>query len=402
MQRPTKSLEDLRVAIVHYWFVTWTGGEKVVEALAHLFPRAHLFAVVAHPQVVAGNLRDRDIQTSFLQRVPGSIRWHRHFLPLYPLALEQWNLREYDLVISSESGPAKGVITGPNTCHVCYCHTPMRYLWDLYPEYCRAMGPIAKAGFTLAAHYLRLWDVSTAARVDHFVANSAHIAARIRKYYRRDSEVIHPPVETEGTYISKCLDDYYLVVSRLVDYKRLDIAIEACNRLGARLRIIGDGPEYKRLRRLAGSTVEFLGRVDRDSLSNNYAQCRALLFPGEEDFGIVVVEAQAFGRPVIAYGRGGVLETVLGGFVERNEEVRHPSTGILFADQSVDAMTHAIRFFERHEHAFCPTTIRGHALQWSTNVFKRQMREFLEQKLTAHHENPRSAMYAAEMPGRRF
>jgi glycosyltransferase involved in cell wall biosynthesis len=366
---------NLRVAIVHYWFVGRAGGERVVEALGEVFPQADLFALVADGSTLAPTLQARKLQTSFLQHVPGAKRFHRHFLFLQPLALEQFDLSEYDLVISSESGPAKGVITSPKTCHVCYCHSPMRYIWDMYPEYRRGMGLLVGTIFALTAHYMRLWDYASAGRVDYFVANSRFTASRIRKFYGRESVVIHPPVEASTANIVSEVGDYYLALGRLVDYKRFDLAVTACTKLGRPLRIIGGGPCEKSLRRMAGSTVEFLGQVGDDELREQLAGCRALLFPGEEDFGIVPVEAQSFGRPVIAYASGGVPETVRG-ILPGEVGVENP-TGVFFTEQSLPGLTEAILNFESKEHEFRPQSIRDHSLQFDSAIFKRRIREFI-------------------------
>lgn len=387
-------LSNLRVAIVHYWFVGRAGGERVVEALAELFPQADLFSLVADRSTLAPILRERKLQTSFLQRVPGATRFHRHFLLLQPLALEQFDLSGYDLVISSESGPAKGVITSPKTCHICYCHSPMRYIWDMYPEYRRGMGRLVGPVFSLVAHYMRLWDYASAQRVDYFVANSRFIAARIRKYYRRESTVIHPPVETTAAKIGGKPGEYYLAIGRMVDYKRFDLAVDACTKLGRRLKVIGGGPQYKALRRMAGPTVEFLGAVSDGELRENLAGCRALLFPGEEDFGIVPVEAQSFGRPVIAYASGGVLETVRGVFP--GEARMENSTGLFFTEQSSPAMAKAILDFESMEHAFCPQTIREHSLQFDGEIFKNKFADFARFAVAEFRERNAVANFAAK------
>jgi glycosyltransferase involved in cell wall biosynthesis len=378
MQNPPSvdaQLSNLRVAIVHYWFVDRAGGERVVEALAEVFPQADLFSLVADRSKLAPILKNRKLQTSFLQRLPGAKKFHRHFLPLQPLALEQFDLSGYDLVISSESGPAKGVITSSKTCHICYCHSPMRYIWELYPEYRRGMGLLVGTIFSLTAHYMRLWDYASAGRVDYFVANSHFIASRIRKYYGRESVVIHPPVEASTAKVSDKPGDYYMAIGRMVDYKRFDLAITACTKLGRRLRIIGGGPRGKALRRMAGPTVEFLGQVGDGELRENLAGCRALLFPGEEDFGIVPVEAQSFGRPVIAYASGGVLETVRGIFPGEGG-VDNP-TGVFFTDQSVSGLTKAMLEFESMEREFRPQAIREHSLQFDSAIFKRRISEFV-------------------------
>jgi glycosyltransferase involved in cell wall biosynthesis len=375
-----KQLSQLRVAIVHYWFVGRAGGERVVEALAEIFPQADLFSLVAERSTLAPILQSRKLQTSFLQRVPGATKFHRHFLFLQPLALEQFDLSEYDLVISSESGPAKGIITSSKTCHICYCHSPMRYIWDMHSEYRRGMGPVVGTIFSLAAHYMRLWDYASAGRVDYFVANSRFVASRIRKYYRRESTVIHPPVEAVSSHLSGQPGEYYLAIGRLVDYKRFDLAVTACTKLGRQLKVIGDGPQYKALRRMAGPTVEFLGKVSDEELRENLAGCRALLFPGEEDFGIVPVEAQSFGRPVIAYASGGVLETVRG-ILPNQTKIENP-TGIFFTEQSLSGLANAILNFEATESRFCPQTIREHSLQFDSAIFKEKIADFVRSAVT--------------------
>jgi glycosyltransferase involved in cell wall biosynthesis len=377
---PETEEKSLRVAIVHYWFVANGGGERVVEALAEMFPQADLFCLVAEPTTMTPRLRKHRLTTSFLQRMPGGRRWYKQLLPLHPLAIEQLDLSKYDLILSSESGPAKGVLSSPDTCHICYCHSPMRYLWDLYPLYRRAMQPLAGIAFALTAHYLRMWDLASAGRVDHFVANSYNVATRIRKHYRRDATVIYPPVEVSSGYLSKRVDDYYLVVSRLIDYKRVDLAIEACNRLKRPLRVVGDGDQYRYLRKMAGPSIKFLGRLDDACVRENYAHCRALLFPGEEDFGMVPVEAQSFGRPVVAYGRGGVLETVRGLMTGDALNVEG-ATGVFFAEQTTDSLVEALEFFESVESLFSPSFIRHSVERFDASRFKSEMSSFISQNL---------------------
>ena len=373
---------QMRVALVHYWLVNRRGGERVLETLAEMFPQADIFTLVLDRGKLAPSLQNRRITTSFLQKLPGSTRHYRKLLPLFPLAVEQFRLREYDLVISSESGPAKGVITASHTCHVCYCHSPMRYLWDMYHEYRegKGMGAASRLIFDLSAHYVRMWDVATASRVDHFVANSENVARRIQKHYRREARVIYPPVRVESGYVSAAVEDYYLVASPLVDYKRVDLAIEAANRLKRPLRIAGEGPEWRRLRRLAGPSVTFLGYLSDDDLRGQYARARALIFPGEEDFGMVPVEVQSFGRPVIAFGRGGALETV-NGLLPGEALDPESTTGVFFAEQSVDSLVEAIQLFESLEARFSPAHIRAHAQRFDVACFKREMIAFIEEKL---------------------
>jgi len=375
-------LQKARVAIVHYWFVNRRGGERVVETMAEMFPNADVFAVVADHEQLAPLLKRRSVKTSSLQKIPGSRRWHRHMLPLYPFALEQFDLRGYDLVLSSESGPAKGVLTGSRTCHICYCHSPMRYLWDFYHAYRngKSLGTVSRPIFTVVAHYLRLWDAASAARVDHFVANSQNVAARIRKHYRRESTVIHPPVKVRAGYIADRIEDYYMVAGQLVDYKRFDLAIEACNRLGRRLHIVGEGEQWKTLRKNAGPTIKFCGALSDAELREQYAHCRALLFAGEEDFGIVPVEALSFGRPVIAFGRGGVMETVKG-FYPDAPVPAESSCGVFFREQSTDALVEAMRAFEAAENRFSPFFISQQAERFDEAHFKEKFGQFVFEKL---------------------
>ena len=372
----------LRVALVHYWHIRRRGGERVLEVLGDLFPKADIFMLVYDPGALGDSLKTHKITGSFLQRLPRPHRYHRALLPLYPLALEQLRLDEYDLVISQESGPAKGVITRADTCHICYCHTPMRYLWDMYHEYL-AMAPLGFVGrgfYSLACHYVRQWDYATAARVDHFVASSRNGARRIRKYYGRDSDVIYPPVELDSFSHANAHEDFYLVVSPLVAYKRIDLAVQACNALGRRLMVIGDGPEKSALMKIAGPTIKFLGFQTDETVREHYRRCRAFLFPGEEDIGLTPIEAQASGRPVIAYGRGGAVETVRG-FYPGEDVNPEEATGVFFAEQSVDALIESILAFEAVEAKFSPTLIRAQVERFDVGHFKEQLGNFIAGKI---------------------
>jgi glycosyltransferase involved in cell wall biosynthesis len=374
-------LEHLRVAIVHYWLISRRGGERVVESLAKMFPAADLFTLVVDREKLSPLLRRRSIHTSLAQKFPASTRSYRHLLPIYPLLLEQFDLSGYDLVLSSESGPAKGVLTASHTCHICYCHSPMRYLWDFYHGYRsgKTMGTVSRAVFGLASHYLRMWDAASANRVDYFVANSGTVAARIRKHYRREATVIHPPVDVRPGYLSSRIDDYYLFVGQLVDYKRADLAIEACNRLGRKLRIVGDGEQYARLQRMAGPTISFCGSLSDDGVREQYAHCRALLFPGEEDFGMVPVEAMSFGRPVIAYGRGGATETVNGFDPDRSEPAS--ASGIFFREQTTESLIEAILAYEGVENRFSPFRIRQGVQRFDESHFVERIGDFIGDKV---------------------
>ena len=380
----SKEHSHLKVALVFYWFVGHGGGEQVIEVLAEMFPRADLYCLVADQKCMNPQLRGHRLTTSFLQHIPGSRRWYRHFLPFQPFALEQLDLSSYDLVISLESGPTKGVLTHAETCHICYCLSPMRYIWDLYPEYGRQLSALVRPIFSLTAHYLRLWDLASASRVDYFGAISNTVSARVKKHYRRNASVIYPPVDVSKGYLSQKIDDYYLVVGRLVDYKRVDLAIKACNQLKRRLRVIGKGDQYKQLRAIAGSTIEFLGHATDDTLRENYAHCRALLFPPEEDFGIVPVEAQSFGRPVIAFGKGGARETVIGFNADHQENATN-STGIFFSEQSVGSLADAILQFESLETTFVPEFIQSTVWRFNVSRFKSEMSEFIHACLGNHH-----------------
>ena len=355
----------MRAAIVHYWLLNMRGGERVVEALCKLLPDADVFTLFYEPEAVSPVIRSRRVTTSFLNPLR---RYYRQLLPLMPIALESLDLRGYDLVISSESGPAKGVLTGSNTRHVCYCHSPMRYLWDLYPAYLHDWTPSFWKKMAIAAFSsrLRVWDHATASRVDEFAANSVNVQRRIWRAYRRRSEVIHPPVPVD-TFRWREPEDYYLLVSELVAYKRVADAVRCFSRTGRRLKIVGRGPEYRRLKRMAQPNVEFCGRVGAGELRDLYARCRALVMPGEEDFGMVAVEAMASGKPVIALGRGGVLEAVP---PER-------SAGILYEEPGEEWLEGAVRVFERSEPSVNRLELQAWATRFSESRFQVRMRELL-------------------------
>jgi glycosyltransferase involved in cell wall biosynthesis len=356
----------MRVAIIHYWLLNMRGGEKVVEALCNLLPEADIFTLFYDPDRVSPAIRSHNVRTSFLQP------FHKHYrslLPLMPMALESFDLRGYDLVVSSESGPAKGVILSSTTRHVCYCHTPMRYLWDLYPAYRNewVQSRLKRAIMTPLSNYLRLWDYASAARVDEFVANSANVGRRIWKTYRRESVIVSPPVAVESFYW-KPPEDYYLIVSELVAYKRLDTAVRAFAKNGRKLRLVGGGPEFRSLRRIATGNVEFCGRVSDQDLSELYARCRGFLMPGEEDFGITAVEALASGKPVIALGRGGAVETV---------PVAEPVGGLLYRDATEDGLCQAIELWERREQVLVPRALQAYAAKFSYSAFSTNIRPIL-------------------------
>ncbi len=358
----------MRVAIVHYWLVGMRGGERVLEELCLMFPQADIFTHVYDAARTSDLIKCHKVTTTFIDKLPFARRFYQRYLLLMPAALEELDLSSYDLVISSESGPAKGVIVHPNAVHICYCHSPMRYLWDQYHTYRAKAGRLTRLAMSLTMPMLRTWDVASAARVDCFIANSSFIARRIAKVYRRDSTVIHPPVDLDAFAIEPApAADFYLVAGQLVPYKRVDLAIEACTRLGRRLVVVGTGSEAGRLRELAGPTVDFRGWASDVELRTLYANCRALLFPGEEDFGIVPLEAMASGRPVIAFGSGGALDTVVEG-----------ETGTFFDRQTVDCLQEAILRFERHEARFDPQAIRHHTRRFGRDVFRKRLRTYID------------------------
>jgi len=379
VQEPSHG-RNLRVAIVHHWLISLAGGERVVNTIAGLFPAADVFTLFADKHNLPPALHKCKITTSFLDKIPGAHRVYRHLLPFYPLAVEMLDLSGYNLIISSDSGPMKGVLTDPGSTHICYCHSPMRYLWDGYPAYSRQMSPLTKGLFGLISHYVRNWDYAAAQRVDHFIANSNYVAGRIRKYYRRDTTVIHPPIDTSQSFLAGNHEDYYLAVGRLVPYKRTDILIEACSKLGRKLLIAGDGSEMKRLRKASARNVEFLGEVSESQLRNLYARCRALLFAADEDFGMVPLEAQSYGRPVIAFGKGGSLETVIGTGKpsgDRKAERDGLSTGLFFEEQTAASLAAAILAFESCEETFVPEAIQAHARRFDTSIFVDRMRNYI-------------------------
>lgn len=356
----------MKVAIVHYWLVGMRGGEKVVEALCRMYPNADVFTHVYVPARISDEIKRHHIITSFIQKLPRASRMYQKYLPLMPLALEQLDMRGYDLIISSESGPAKGIIPPPGSLHICYCHSPMRYIWNMFHNYRESSGLITRAMMPLLAHYIRNWDAVSANRVDYYVANSTTVANRIQRYYRRDSSVIHPPVAVDdfSPVNPGEIGDYYLMVGELVAYKRPSLAIEAFNQSGKKLVVIGGGELLSRLRALARPNVTLLGSQSFDVLKKHYAHCKALIFPGEEDFGIVPVEAMASGRPVIAFNRGGATETVIDG-----------QTGLFFEEQSIDAIINAVLRFEAM--SFDPSIIVAHAKEFSEKVFEREMGDFI-------------------------
>ena len=364
----------MTTALVHDWLTGMRGGERVLESLCGLYPDADIFTLFHRRGAVSATIERHPIRTSFVQRLPLAASYYRHYLPLFPMAVEQFDLDEYDLVISSSHCAAKAVVPSGRARHICYCHSPMRYAWDQFDAY---FGP-ARAG-RLASRWvykpvlarLARWDASTTSRVHRFVANSQHVAGRIRRYYGRVATIVHPPVDTIFFHPEDVpLGSHFLIVSALVPYKRIELAMAACDRVGATLRVVGDGPDRARLEAKAGRNVEFLGRLSDEAVRDEYRRALAVVLPGEEDFGIVPVEAQACGRPVVALGRGGALDTVIDG-----------ENGVLFAEPDTESLAEALTQVSRQ--SFDSARISQRVQRFSRDRHIQQMREVIDETVTA-------------------
>lgn len=360
----------MKVALVHDWLPFMGGAENVLINMTEIFPNAPIYTTISNLENLDEKLKHANIITSHLQKNK-SIKNHRYLFPFMPTAMEHFNLNNYDIVISSSTSVGKCVITNPNTLHICYCNTPMRYAWEFMHDY---IGPLegAKSIKEKAKAYfmslMRMWDYVSSARVDVFVGNSVNVAKRIKKHYRRDEVfVIHPPVRCNLFEPTEVNEDYFLCVSRLQEYKRIDLAIEACNELKIKLIVIGDGPERVKLEKIAGNTIQFLGRVSNEQIKEYYSKCKAFIFPGEEDYGITPLEAQASGRPVIAYGKGGALETII-----------PDKTGVFFYEQTTKSLIDAINRFE--DIAFDKKVLRNHALEFDESIFKNRLERFVKEQ----------------------
>lgn len=362
-----------KVALIHYWLIGMGGGEKVLEAFCEIFPDADIFTHVYDPQKVSKKITSHPIKTSFINNLPFSKKIYKHYLPLMPLALEQLDLSDYDLVISFESGPTKGVICSCE--HICYCHTPMRYLWDLYHEYVKGFNPIVRTIVKGCFYHLRMWDVISSLRPDSIIANSNAVSNRVKKNWRRDASVIHPPVETDffNKYISEEDDGYYLFVGRLVAYKRADLAIKACLSSKRKLIIVGAGPEKQKLQKIASDQVEFYEDISAEELAAFYSKCKALLFPGEEDFGIVPIEAMSCGKPVIAYKKGGALDYI------------NNKTGLFFDDPTQESLVEAIFDFEKKD-SYDAWEIVKFAQNFSVKNFDYKIRKYISEKTSFYEK----------------
>lgn len=368
----------MKTALVHDWLNQIGGAENVLESLVDLFPGAPLYTSIYAPRLMPASYAAWDIRTSFMQRLPGVATHHQSYLPFYPLAFEQFDLSGYDLVLSNKSAFCHGVITPPETLHICYCLTPTRFLW-MYESYRQreGLGKAADAALRPALAALRQWDRLAADRVDHFIAISRVVQARIKKYYGRDSAIIYPPVDVERfTPSTRQPGDYYLAGGRLIPYKRVDLAVEAFNRLGRPLLVFGDGRDRADLQARAASNVTFLGRVSWDRLVDLFQHCRAFVFPGLEDFGIAPLEAQAAGRPVIAYAGGGALDTIVDG-----------ETGVLFREQTAQALIDAVHTFESM--AISPAACRSNAERFATARFRSELMNYVAARAVEHAQrNP--------------
>ncbi len=377
----------MKIALVHDWLTGMRGGEKVLEVFCELFPHAHLYTLLHNKGSVSYTIESMDIRTSFVQSLPLIKNKYRHYLPIFPKAIERFNFAGYDLVLSSSHCVAKGVITGSDTLHVCYCFTPMRYIWDLYDQYFdkKRSNIVTRWAVSLVLDYLRKWDVASSKRVDKFVAISKYIADRIKKTYGRESDIIFPPVDSAYFKPAPSNGDFYLMVSPLAPNKRVDIAIKAFNKINLPLKIIGSGQEEKKLGKMAGKDITLMGWQPDEIVKEHYLNCKALIFPGVEDFGIVPLEAQACGKPVIAYGKGGALETIIS--LDRDKlriksenGQSNNATGLFFYEQTPESLAHAVHHFEEVKDVFDKQQIRKNAESFDRVIFKDKIKNYIEQK----------------------
>jgi len=357
----------MKIAIVHDWLTNMGGAEQVIINFKEIYKDAPIYTTFYTPSKLDDKLKNIDVRTSFLQGKK-EVLDHKKYFPFMPLAFEKFKMKDYDVILSSCSSCSKGVKKGKYAIHICYCHTPMRYAYEFKNEYIKDMNLIKKMMIEVLLFFMRIWDKKNSKKVDYFIANSSVVKERIKKHYNRDAIVINPPVRCDKFNISDVDGDYYLVMSRLVGYKRFDLAVEACSKLGKKLVVIGDGPERQKLEELANENVIFLGRQSDEVVFKYMQECKALLYPGLEDFGIVPVEAQACGRPVICYGAGGVLDSVIDG-----------KTGVYFKNQTVESLMNAIEKFENMN--FNKKEIRKHALEFDEKIFQKKIKEFIDEKL---------------------
>lgn len=376
----------MKIALVHDWLTGMRGGEKVLSAITELTGPCDLFTLLHLPDKITGNLTQHTIHTSFIQKLPFAHEKYRYYLPFFPAAIESFDLSKYDLVLSTSHAVAKGILSRSDALHISYIHTPMRYVWELFWEYFGEYkhGGLYRLAVTVAARRLREWDVISASRADHYLANSHHVRKRIMHHWRREAEVVYPPVDTSSFALGNQSGNYYIVVSSLVPYKRVDIAVAAANQAKFHLKIVGDGPEKERLKKLAGPTVEFIGPIDNHELNDLYGNATALLFPGEEDFGIVPVEAMATGTPVIAYQRGGAMETVV--IPSRAKREMLPITGVGFKEQTVDSFLQAMNELSKLQ--FNREHIRQISLGFDHSKFLKRYASAIVSRWVLHGGNP--------------
>jgi len=370
----------MRVAIIHDWFVTYAGAERVLEQMLYLFPTADVFSIVDFlPVDSRAFIQNKEVKTSFIQNLPMAKRHYRNYLPLMPLAIEQFDLSSYDLIISSSHAVAKGVLTGPDQLHLCMCYSPIRYAWDLQHQYLKETGLDKKSlkgwGARYILHHIRNWDYRTANGVDEFIAISKFIARRIRKVYRRESQVIYPPVDVDKFTLAERKDDFYLTASRMVPYKKIDLIVEAFAKLpDKKLVVIGEGPDYKKIKAKAGKNVELLGYQPFEVLKDCMQKAKAFIFAAEEDFGITPLEAQACGTPVIAFGKGGAAETIIG----LDKPV---PTGVFFSEQTTESLVIAIKSFETCQKKISPQACRENALRFSPERFRQELKDYVDKQM---------------------
>jgi glycosyltransferase involved in cell wall biosynthesis len=365
----------MKTAIIHDWLMSLGGAERVLEEILEIYPSPVFTLFQRKEQFLTGNIHKAEIKSSFIQKLPLSKTQYRNYLPFYPLAIEQFDLSQYELIISSSHAVAKGVKTYPGQLHICYCHTPMRYAWDLEEQYLQSVGFIKAFAAKHLLKLLRKWDLNSLSRVDVFIANSHYVAERIQRLYGREATVIYPPVSTHGFFLKETKEDFYLTVSRLVPYKRVDLIVDAFNQMPTKkIKIVGDGPELEKLKIRAQSNIEFLGFQSDDMIKELLASAKGFIFAAEEDFGIAPVEAQASGTPVIAHGAGGALETILPGI-----------TGLFFPEQTSQSLIAVLEAFEKIN--WDAKLIRSHSEKFGVDRFKKELKQFVEQQWEAFCEN---------------
>lgn len=375
----------MKIAIVHEWFVNYAGSEKVIEQLLNIYPDADLYSVVDFlPEKDRGFIHNKKVGTTFIQKLPFAKKKYRTYLPFMPIAIEQLDLSKYDLIISSAHAVSKGVLTGPDQIHISYVHSPIRYAWDLQHQYLKESGltkGLKGIISKLILHYIRIWDYRTANGVDYFLANSSFIARRIKKVYGRDAQVVYPPVDVTSFSLQTTKENYYFTASRMVPYKKMDLIVEAFSAMpDKKLVVVGDGPDFEKVKSKASDNIELLGYQSFDVLKKYMQNAKAFVFAAEEDFGITPVEAQACGTPVIAFGKGGALETV----IEADEP--ELSTGVFFKEQTVESIINAVHKFESNASRYNAEFIRENSLRFSPERFKKEMEDIVNNSVSLHEK----------------